>query len=202
MFNFFSFYFFHFIFEFRLGYVGRENRVFLCDRQMNVTSYLLLTSILEYQTWVLRGNFEEANIILNSGAIPDSENNKISRFLESQGFREEALEVANDPEQRFSLALQLRKLDIARDIMSEFSNSTESPTDIQFKWKQLGDLAIMCGEMELSKDCAEKAGDLSGLLLMYSAYGDREAMTNLVQLARKGKTTNTTLFASHVVFFF
>ena len=77
---------------------------------MNVTSYLLLTSILEYQTWVLRDNFEEANAILNSGAIPDSENNKISRFLESQGFREEALEVANDPEQRFSLALQVSLL--------------------------------------------------------------------------------------------
>lgn len=92
-----------------LGYVGRENRVYLCDKQMNVTSYLLLTSVLEYQTWVLRDNFEEANAILNSGAIPDTENNKISRFLESQGFREEALEVANDPEQRFSLALQVKK---------------------------------------------------------------------------------------------
>ena len=68
-----------------LGYVGRENRVYLCDKQMNVTSYVLLTSILEYQTWVLRGNFEEANTILNSGSIPKEENNKISRFLESQG---------------------------------------------------------------------------------------------------------------------
>ena len=90
-----------------LGYVGREDRVYLCDKQKNITSYTLLTSILEYQTWVIRGNFDEANQILNSGAIPSSEHNKISKFLESQGFREEALEVANDPEQKFSLALQV-----------------------------------------------------------------------------------------------
>lgn len=101
-----------------LGYVGRENRVYLCDKQMNVTSYLLLTSVLEYQTWVLRDNFEEANAILNSGAIPDTENNKISRFLESQGFREEALEVANDPEQRFSLALQVKKTSLQQPTVS------------------------------------------------------------------------------------
>jgi len=183
-----------------LGYVGRENRVYLCDKQMNVTSYVLLTSILEYQTWVLRGNFEEANTILNSGSIPKEENNKISRFLESQGYREEALEVANDPEQKFSLALQLRKLDVARDIMSEFSSSaTESPDDIQFKWKQLGDLALMCGEMELSKDCAEKANDLSGLLLMYSSYGDRESMTKLVTQARKVGKFNVAFVASYIL---
>jgi coatomer subunit beta' len=90
-----------------LGYVGRENRIYLCDKSMNVVSYLLLTSILEYQTWVLRGNFEEANQILSSGTIPTNEYNKISQFLESQGYREEALDVATDPEQKFSLALQV-----------------------------------------------------------------------------------------------
>ena len=92
--------------------------MYLCDKQMNVTSYLLLTSVLEYQTWVLRDNFEEANAILNSGAIPDTENKKISRFLESQGFREEALEVANDPEQRFSLALQVKKTSLQQPTVS------------------------------------------------------------------------------------
>ena len=91
-----------------LGYVARENRVFLADKKMQVTSYQLLTSVLEYQTWVLRGNFEEANQILGSGAIPGSENNNIARFLESQGYKEEALEVASDPDLRFSLALQVR----------------------------------------------------------------------------------------------
>ena len=90
-----------------LGYVARENRVFLTDKKMQVTSYELLTSVLEYQTWVLRGNFDEANQILGSGTIPTTENNNIARFLESQGYKEEALEVADDPDLRFSLALQV-----------------------------------------------------------------------------------------------
>ena len=81
--------------------------MFLADK-MQVTSYQLLTSVLEYQTWVLRGNFEEANQILASGSIPDSENNNIARFLESQGYKEEGLAVATDPDLRFSLALQVR----------------------------------------------------------------------------------------------
>ena len=95
---------------------------------------------------------------------------------------------------------QLRKLDVARDIMSEFSSSAaESPSDIQFKWKQLGDLALLCGEMELSKDCAQKAGDLSGLLLMYSAYGDRDAMNELVQQARDAGKFNVAFAAAYIL---
>ena len=56
---------------------------------------------------MLRDNFEEANQILANGSIPASENNNIARFLESQGYKEEALEVASDPDLRFSLALQV-----------------------------------------------------------------------------------------------
>jgi coatomer subunit beta' len=83
--------------------------------------------------------------------------------------------------------------------MSEFSSSTESPSDIQFKWKQLGDLALMCGEMELSKNCAENAGDLSGLLLMHSAYGDRDAMAGLATTARKAGKFNVAFAASYIL---
>ena len=84
--------------------------------------------------------------------------------------------------------------------MSEFSSSTtESPADIQFKWKQLGDLALTCGEMELSKKCAEKAGDLSGLLLMYSAYGDRKAMGELATKARQVGKFNVAFAAAYIL---
>jgi coatomer subunit beta' len=95
---------------------------------------------------------------------------------------------------------KLRKLNVAKDIMSEFSSSTtESPADIQFKWKQLGDLALTCGEMELSKKCAEKAGDLSGLLLMYSAYGDRKAMGELATKARQVGKFNVAFAAAYIL---
>tara|TARA_B100000795_G_scaffold256824_1_gene229532 strand:- start:950 stop:1183 length:234 start_codon:yes stop_codon:yes gene_type:complete len=53
--------------------------------------------------------------------------------------------------------------------------------------------------MELSKDCAEKANDLSGLLLMYSSYGDRESMTKLVTQARKVGKFNVAFVASYIL---
>ena len=85
--------------------------------------------------------------------------------------------------------------------MSEFSasSSTESPDDIQFKWKQLGDLALMCGEMELSKDCAEKANDLSGLLLMYTSYGDRASIEQLIVKARNIGKFNIAFVSSFIL---
>jgi hypothetical protein len=33
--------------------------------------------------------------------------NKVARFLEAQGFREEALEIATDPDYKFELAVQV-----------------------------------------------------------------------------------------------
>lgn len=55
-------------------------------------------------------DFEAANAILPS--IPKDQHNTIARFLESQGFKEEALLVADDPDIKFDLALQLNKLDV------------------------------------------------------------------------------------------
>ncbi|KAL6580086.1 hypothetical protein OROMI_008110 [Orobanche minor] len=47
---------------------------------------------------------------------------------------EDALEVATDPDYRFELAINLGKLEIAKDI----ATSTQSES----KWKQLGELAV------------------------------------------------------------
>jgi coatomer subunit beta' len=33
--------------------------------------------------------------------------NKVARFLEAQGFKEEALEIATDPDYKFELAVQV-----------------------------------------------------------------------------------------------
>ena len=173
-----------------LGYLARESRVYLSNKQHSIFSYQLLTSILEYQTAVLRNDFEAANELLASGAIPKKEYNNISRFLESQGFKEEALQVADDPDQRFSLALQLQRLDIAHKIMAdEVKPSEQDDADVLLKWKQLGDLALAQGELKLADDCGKRAHDLPGLLLLYTSLSDRESLEWLAQEAqRKGRT--------------
>lgn len=62
---------------------------------------------------------------------------------------------------RFDLAIQLGDLQIAADI----ANKLDTPA----KWKQLGELALSRGQLELASDCLTKAKDMSGLLLMAAA---------------------------------
>lgn len=43
-----------------LGYIPKDNRLYLSDKDLNVVSYSLLLSVLEYQTAVMREDFETA----------------------------------------------------------------------------------------------------------------------------------------------
>jgi coatomer subunit beta' len=105
-----------------LGYIARDGRVYLADKDVNVVSYALSLSVVEYQTVVLRGDLDAAEEML--ATIQADQMPKIARFLEGQGnpirkvsltsgYKDKALEVSTDPEQRFELALQLHKLDVA-----------------------------------------------------------------------------------------
>jgi coatomer subunit beta' len=100
-----------------LGFVPKEDRVFLIDKSYNVVSYKLLLSVLSYQTAVVRKDFIAANSLLP--IIPKSEHGAVARFLESQGFKEEALAVSTDVDHKFELAIDLRKIDIAHKVLVE-----------------------------------------------------------------------------------
>jgi coatomer subunit beta' len=100
-----------------LGYLAREGRVFLVDKAGSVVSYGLCLAVLEYQTVVVRRDFGAANRILPE--VPREHLNSIAKFLESQGFKEQALVVADDPDIKFDLALQLGKLDMALVLLRE-----------------------------------------------------------------------------------
>ena len=169
-----------------LGFLPRENRVYLCNKGLDVFSYGLLTSVLNYQTAILRKDFDEANELLP--AIPEEHLDAISTFLESQGYKEQALAVARDTDQRFSLALQLGKLEKAQEIMVEIEAADD--VDVQLKWKQLGDLALMNGNLSLSIQCATKAKDLGGLLLLHSSTGNRKGMEKLIEVGRSSGRAN------------
>ncbi|KAI5308854.1 hypothetical protein KEM55_004701, partial [Ascosphaera atra] len=108
-----------------LGYLPRDSRIYIANKDMEVTSFTLSLSVVEYQTLVLRGDMDAANEVLAD--IPHDQMNKIARFLEGQGYKELALEVATDPEQRFDLALSLNKLDVAIELAHE--------AGLEHKWK-------------------------------------------------------------------
>ncbi len=115
-----------------LGYIPRDNRLYLLDKSLNVVSYSLHLSIINYQTAILRGDLDTASKILPK--IPNEHRNRIAQFLDTQGLKEQALEVSIDPDHKFELAVQLGKLEVALEIAKEAA--TEQ------KWKQLGDLAL------------------------------------------------------------
>ncbi|PKA57196.1 Coatomer subunit beta'-1 [Apostasia shenzhenica] len=163
-----------------LGYLANQSKVYLIDKEFNIMGYTLLLSLIEYKTLVMRGDFDRANEVLPS--IPKEHLNSVAHFLESRGMKEEALEVATDPNYKFDLAIQLGRLNAAKDIAIEAQSES--------KWKELGKLAMSTGKLDLAEECLSHALDLSGLLLLYSSLGDAEGITRLASLAKKHGKNN------------
>ena len=164
-----------------LGYLAAQNRVYLIDKQFGVVSYTLLLSLIEYKTLVLRGEMEAAEELMR--VIPREQHNSVAKFLESRGQVADALRVATDPDYKFELAVQLGELGIAREIVEH-----EEMAAGEMKWKQLGELAMAGGDIELAGACLAKSGDLSGQLLLCSAVSSPERLASLAEAAReKGK---------------
>eukprot|EP00475_Leptophrys_vorax_P025589 TRINITY_DN3582_c0_g1_i3.p1 TRINITY_DN3582_c0_g1~~TRINITY_DN3582_c0_g1_i3.p1 ORF type:complete len:791 (-),score=213.32 TRINITY_DN3582_c0_g1_i3:3401-5773(-) len=171
---------------FVLGYIPKDNRVYLIDKQFNVVSYSLLLSVLVYQTAIVRGDIESASKTL--GEIPVEHHNRLARFLEAQGLKEVAIEVSRDPEHRFELSLQLERLDLAYDIIRD--------DESEQKWKQLGDAALSHHDISLATECYEKSQDLGGLLLLSTSAGDEDGLSRLSDLALKNGRFNIAFVSS------
>ncbi len=156
-----------------LGYLPRDGRIYVADKDVNVVSFALSLSVVEYQTLVLRGDLDAANEVLAD--IPDDQKNKIARFLEGQGYKAEALEVATDPEHRFELALSLNELKIAQELARE--------ANVEHKWKTLGDAALSGWDLKLAEECFTNAKDLGGLLLLHSSTCNADGLRRLYEQA-------------------
>jgi coatomer subunit beta' len=163
-----------------LGYLPRDSRIYVADKDVNVVSFALSLAVVEYQTLVLRGDLDAAEEVLPS--VPKDQNNKIARFLEGQGYKELALKTATDPEHRFDLALSLGDLQQAVGIARE--------QDTEHKWKTVGDAALTAWDVSLAKECFVKAKDLGSLLLVYSATADASGLRELATLAGNTSANN------------
>jgi hypothetical protein len=65
-----------------LGYVSNENRLYLGDKEMSIVSFELSLSVLEYQTAVMRKDFETADQVLPH--VPKEQRTRVAHFLEKQ----------------------------------------------------------------------------------------------------------------------
>lgn len=168
-----------------LGYIPKDNRLYLADKELNVVSYSLLLSVLEYQTAVMRKDFDTAKEVLPT--IPNEQRNRVAHFLEKQGFKQQALMVSCDPEHKFELALQISDLKVAYDLAVD--------ADSEQKWKQIAELAIQQCEFPLAQECLFKAQDYAGLLLLASCSCDANMMLKLAAEAEKSGKYNVAFLA-------
>ena len=163
-----------------LGYLPRDGRIYVCDKDVQLTSFALSLAVVEYQTLVLRGDLDAANATLPS--ISPDQKNKIARFLEGQGYREQALEVATDAEHRFELALGLGRLGVALELARA--------ADAEHKWKTVGDAALGAWDIALAEECYRRAADLGSLLLLHSSTGDGAGLRALAHAADAAGANN------------
>lgn len=168
-----------------LRYLQRDERVYLCDKDVSLSSYRLSTALLSYQTLVLRNELDAAQELLPD--IPPDQMNKIARFLEAQGHKELALEVATDPEHRFELALGLNNLSVALEIARE--------SDAQARWAAVADKALEAWDVKLAEECFTHAKDLGSLLLLYTSSGNKSGLLKLASQAEEVGSNNVAFAA-------
>ncbi|KMU80505.1 coatomer subunit beta [Coccidioides immitis RMSCC 3703] len=168
-----------------LGYLPRDGRIYLADKDLTAVSFSLSLAVVEYQTLVLRGDMESASELLPD--IPQDQMNKIARFLEGQGYKDLALDVATDQEHRFELSLSLGKLDIALEIARE--------ADVEHRWKTVGDAAMNSWDLSLAEECFTHAKDLGSLLLLHSSSCNTDGLRNLAERAKESGAHNVVFSA-------
>ncbi|VDK41713.1 unnamed protein product [Anisakis simplex] len=152
-----------------LGYMPKESRLYLCDKDHNFVSYRLLLSVLEYQTAVMRRDFDTADKVLPT--IPRDQRTRVAHFLEKQGFKKQALAVSQDAEHRFELALSLGELKLAYELAIV--------ADSEEKWSQLSQAATLKSELMLAAQCLARARDFGGLLLLATSAGSAPLLSKL-----------------------
>ncbi|KAM9853533.1 uncharacterized protein ACBR49_004342 [Aulostomus maculatus] len=163
-----------------LGYIPKNDRLYLGDKELNILSYSLLLSVMEYQTAVMRKDFSTADKALPK--IPSGQRTRVAHFLEKQGFKQQALAVSTDPEHKFELALELGELKTAYHLALE--------AESEQKWKRLAELASTKGQFNLAQECLHQAQDYGGLLLLATSSGNTAMVGKLAEGAEKEGKTN------------
>merc|ERR1719384_2242571 len=168
-----------------LGYIPTDNRLYLGDKELSVVSFQLLVSVLEYQTAVMRRDFDTADRVLQT--VPKEQRTRVAHFLEKQGFKKQALAVSIDPEHKFDLAIQLGDLEIGYSLAQESASEQ--------KWKQLAELATKQAKFELAQQCLHEAQDHGGLLLLATAAGNANMVEKLGVQAEQADKHNVSFLS-------
>lgn len=136
---------------FVLGYVSQKNRIFLINKSLKITSYELLTSVIQAQTQIVKTPEGTTTSSPHYKAlkesiekVPSSHLGKIAKFLEQMNFKEIAYHISEDEEHKFDLAISLNKIRDAYSIALRDSHNYE-------KLRKVGDISLKVGDFELAE---------------------------------------------------
>lgn len=163
-----------------VGYLPKESRLVLVDKDASVFTFTLSMDVISYEMSVLRGDMETANSLI--ATIPSDQLNRVAQFLDSHGLKEAALNMATDIDLKFDLAVQLKRLELAFELVSQNESLN--------KWRDLGDLALAEWKIALAEKCFLKCGDLESLLLLYSSSGNILGLLSLASMAMEQSQFN------------
>jgi coatomer subunit beta' len=104
---------------FIMGYDGKQQggRLYLIDKSLNIVSYSLQLSLVNFQAAILSDDIHGAQAYFKE--VPEAQHSKLARFLEANGQREFAFEVTPDMDHKFDLALGLNRVEEAFRIAEE-----------------------------------------------------------------------------------
>ncbi|KAJ1339594.1 hypothetical protein BSLG_005773 [Batrachochytrium salamandrivorans] len=158
-----------------LGYIPRDNRIYICDKNLAVMSYSLPLSLIEYQTAVIRNDMEHAARVLPS--VPVDQHNRIARFLEGRGLKEEALHVSTDTSTNLNWRVHLDTL-ILRTRLPRQPRMIKSG-------RPLAMLRFLHGKRMLAS-----FSDFEGLLMIYQTSGNATGLAELATMAVEAGSNN------------
>lgn len=175
--------------EFIIGYLPKLNRLCCMDLENRISTYVMEFAVIAYMGAIIEEDFEEAARLLRS--VPSSSHLKVARFLQSRSLFAEAFSISPDPEQRFDLAIEMRKMDVARDL----AGTLASPK----AWKKLADLALEEGNIELAKEGYRHCKDFNSLLLILSSTNDVDGYASLAEEAMLSGKGNVAFTCYHLM---
>lgn len=130
-----------------LGYDGKQSRLYLIDKSLNIYTHRLLLSVIDFQDAILNDNQKKALSL--QAQIPPSYHGKLAKFLEQTNHKDMAFDLTPDQDHKFDLALQLNRVKEAYEI-AELQNNSE-------KFKKVGDIALLSGQFTLAEQCFDKS---------------------------------------------
>jgi coatomer subunit beta' len=74
--------------------------------------------------------------------------------------------------------------------VAPFQNSANLESNIESKWKQVGDAALAGWNLALAEEAFKKAKDLGSLLLLFTSTGSREGLELLTKMAQEACQNN------------